>query len=241
MRYFRIEESLNRKIMGHLPQTKDVIHHCDVWETPTFIDNIGYNKIDYTPIVSNLILFPKAKTTDLLDGGGMGFFLKFVMSNKLKSILEKYSENRFQFFECPIFHKGIEYKNYYIINPYKIDMEFIDYGNSKYRYKKRDSEGNRNLTEIRFENFQDFQDFLKILNPMDEFTIKNIALISSLEEHFFALENVEGGRGYFVSENLKNEIEVAGCTGIEFQPIELSFHEWSVSGGERDRVYGKSW
>ena len=227
--------------MGTIPQIKDIIYHCDIWETPTFIDNIGCNKIDFTPIIANPILYAKAKTTDYMFFGSMGFYKKFLMSDKLKNILEKYSENRFQFFECPIFHKNIEYTNYYIINPYKIDMEFIDYGNSKYRYKKRDAEGNRNLTEISFKNFHEFKEFLKILNPMDEFTIKNIALISSLEEHFFALENVEGGRGYFVSENLKNEIEVAGCSGIEFQPIELSFHEWSVSGGERDRVYGKSW
>jgi hypothetical protein len=29
-----------------------------------------------------------------------------------------------------------------------------------------------------------------------------------------------GGIGYYISEKLKNEIEEAGCTGIEFEPVE---------------------
>ena len=38
----------------------------------------------------------------------------------------------------------------------------------------------------------------------------------------------------------KKEIEDAGCTGIEFQPIELSYNEWLMPGGEREKIYGKS-
>jgi hypothetical protein len=241
MRYFRIEGSLNTKIMGHLPQTKDVIHHCDVWETATFIDNIGYKKINFLPIVSNLVLFPKAKTTDLLDGGGIGFSLKFVMSAKLKNILEKYSENRFQFFECPIFHKNIEYKEYYIINPYKIDMEFIDYGKSEIFLMKNTFDKEEKL------NIFTHDEFVKKKKEIDDrgypysIYIDRFIISENIVENFFALENIEGGRGYFVSEKLKQEIEVARCTGIEFQPSELLFNEWSISGGERDKIYGKSW
>lgn len=31
---------------------------------------------------------------------------------------------------------------------------------------------------------------------------------------------MKGVAGYYVSEKVKKEIEEAGCTGIEFQPIE---------------------
>jgi hypothetical protein len=47
------------------------------------------------------------------------------------------------------------------------------------------------------------------------------------------------GENFYVSEKLKQEIEDAGCTDIEFQPIELSYNEWVVSGGEREKIYGK--
>ena len=41
-----------------------------------------------------------------------------------------------------------------------------------------------------------------------------------INENVCTIERVRGGAGYFVSEKLKAEIESAGCTGIEFQPIE---------------------
>ncbi|MEG2334861.1 hypothetical protein [Chryseobacterium sp.] len=42
---------------------------------------------------------------------------------------------------------------------------------------------------------------------------------------FLTLNKVEGGIQYLVSEKLKQEIEDAGCTGIEFQPSYLSLNE----------------
>ena len=53
------------------------------------------------------------------------------------------------------------------------------------------------------------------------------------------LQYVEGGIKYIVSEKLKIEIESAGCTGIEFQPIELSLDEWLMPRGEREKIYDK--
>ncbi len=43
---------------------------------------------------------------------------------------------------------------------------------------------------------------------------------------------------FFVSEKLKQEIEQAGCTGIEFQPSHLSLNEWFHN--EREKIYGKA-
>ena len=34
------------------------------------------------------------------------------------------------------------------------------------------------------------------------------------------MRHVKGAIGYYVSSYLKNEIEDAGCTGIEFEPVE---------------------
>ena len=52
------------------------------------------------------------------------------------------------------------------------------------------------------------------------------------------LQYVEGGIKYVVSDKLKKEIEDSGCTGIEFQPIELSINEW-LQGGEREKIHNK--
>ena len=71
---------------------------------------------------------------------------------------------------------------------------------------------------------------------MEVVTINSIFLNERVNEDFFLLKN---GVKYIVSEKLKQEIEDAGCTGIEFQPVEMSYNEWIAPGGEREKVYGK--
>ena len=42
MKYFTLENSINEKIMGNIPQTKEYIHHCDIWNDPNFIEKFYY-------------------------------------------------------------------------------------------------------------------------------------------------------------------------------------------------------
>ena len=239
MSYFRIRHSLNRKVLGHYPQVKEVKHNCNVWDEPKFIDRIRFTKVDFTPIVSNPVLYAKSKRTDLIAKAGMGFSLKLLISGKLKTILEQYDKHAFQCFQCSVFHKGIEYKDYWIMNAFAIYNEFIDYSRSDVFLMKQTL---RKVRELQIENYSDFQREAKEIKEMGypfNISIKKFSLSEAIEKDFFLLRYIEGGTGYFVSERLKQEIEEAGCTGIEFQPAHLSYDEWVVRGGERDKVYGR--
>ena len=89
-----------------------------------------------------------------------------------------------------------------------------------------------------FESYNDFENYL-IFNKLEgklyfETTIYN----DTLTDDFITIKYAEGGIQYLVSEKLKHEIEDAGCTGIEFQPSEISFNDWLST--EREKIYGKS-
>lgn len=85
----------------------------------------------------------------------------------------------------------------------------------------------------------DFMESVKFhWNKEEIVTIDNILLKDDIKDDFFILRHVEGGIKYIVSENLKQEIEEEGCSGIEFRPIELSYNEWVALGGEREKIYG---
>ena len=239
MRYFRIRHSLDRKVLGHDSQVKEVKHNCNVWDEPKFIDRIRFTKVDFTPIVSNPVLYAKSKRTDLIKWVGVGFGLKLLISGKLKMILEQYGKQVFQRFQCSVFHKGIEYKDYWIMNAFEVNNEFIDYSKSDVFLIKQPR---RKVRELNVENYSDFQREMKQVKEMGypfNVSIKRFSLSENIEKDFFLLRRIEGGVGYFVSERLKQEIEQAGCTGIEFQPAHLSYNEWVARGGERDKVYGK--
>jgi len=244
MKFYSIKNSLDRKILGNYPQVKSYKYHCDIWNDPKFIEQVQYTKVDFEPITANAILHPKSKLTDLIDAGGVGFTLKPLVSKKLKHILENSIKKGLQFFKSPLIFKENLVNDYFVLNMYENKNNLIDIKNSKIKYdKKADDYKFTFRTETKylsFDNYEDFNDALnKALSNNEFFYIEKIELKQNIQENFFMLKNVEGGVQYIASEKLKKEIEDANCTGIEFQPIELSLNEW-LHGGEREKIYGKA-
>lgn len=241
MRYFCITNSLDSKIIGKYMQAEKAQYHCSVWDEPKFIEHIHFEKIDFEPIVANAILYPKAKVTDLISVVSMGFTLKLLMSGKLKSIFEKSRKSGLQFFKSDIIHKGDIISDYWILNAYEVDMQFVDYEKSEIVSIKPKLDGGTYLFTEEIKTLKEFnikKQEAEEFNPGSLY-INKIHLIENIDQDLFVLLHVEGGAKYVVSEKLKNEIEDEGCTGIEFQPVELTLNEWSIQGGPREKIYGK--
>ncbi|MEH6658595.1 imm11 family protein [Leeuwenhoekiella marinoflava] len=238
MKYYSIRESLDKKNVGTYPQVIHARHNCHVWDEPKFIDKFYFTKIDFEPITSNAILEKKAKLTDLISSNGIGFTLKLLISGKLKKILERYSGKKYQFFQAPVIFKNELINDYWLVNSYNFNLEFIDYDKSSINVSIRKKEGG---TEPKSVIASNLDKFMKIVNYHKErneiVTITKVVLKKHIKCDFFALRYVGGGL-FTVSEKLKKEIEGAGCTGIEFMPIELTLNEWLHS--EREKVYEKS-
>ena len=239
MKYYFLNNSLNNKIVGDYDQVIEARHHCNIWEEPNFIDRIDFIKIDFEPIISNAILSKKAVLTDLINAQVIGFSLRLLISSKLKDIIKKYSGEKGQFFKSPVFYKNKEIDEYWIFYPYFFELNSIDYLDSKILIRKRKPEGGTYLEEVKVESEEEFK-VQNLLKKDNEYLfISNLKIKNNFLSDFFFLNNMEGGIRYIVSEKLKQEIEEANCTGIEFQPVELSTVEW-LQGGEREKIYGKA-
>jgi len=240
MKFYAIRNSVNNKIVGDYNQVVTAIHHCDVWENPKFIDRIDFVKIGFEPIISNAVLEKKAKLTDLINANCIGFGLRLLISDKLKHILEKESVNKCQFFKSPVIFQNNKIDNYWLLHPFKFDMEYVDFPKSKISVRvKKDGGG----TEIKNLSINSENEFINSLSfhkeRMEIISITNIRLNDNVNEDFLILRHLEGGIKYIVSETLKEQIELSDCTGIEFQPIGLSLNEWLMPNGEREKIYGK--
>lgn len=239
MKYYSIQHSLNKKILGHYPQIKKIIHNCDIWEDSLFIDKFQHEKIDIKPIISNPVLHSKSKLIDLIDvRGEIGFVNKILIGTKLKSILEKKKPSGLQFFQCSVFKDGIEYDDYWILNYYEINYEFLDYKKSEIFITNNIFDKTSKLEVNNADEFVEKKNEIDLLGYPNGILIDNVVINKDVNIDFFMLNNVESGTKYVVSEKLKKEIDDANCIGIEFQPIELSTNEW-LHGGERERIYGK--
>jgi hypothetical protein len=241
MKYFRIRYTLDPKVRGSQNDTiKDYKYYGDVYD-PKFIGRINFEKVDFNPIPVSPILYSKAKKTDLIQEGGQ-LSGKIVISTKLKNLLHK-NDYGVQYFQNSIFHNEIEDNTYWVVNPYLILDENIDFLKSYiiYEKKKDDFEISYQVEKVNIiiKSFAEYKSKLKEVISNDEimYIEKAELLENSIEVDFFTLKHLIGGN-FYVSGKLKQEIEDAGCTGIEFQPIELSYYEWTAPGGEREKVYG---
>lgn len=64
-------------------------------------------------------------------------------------------------------------------------------------------------------------------------------MMDKVSSEVLILRNVEGRVRYLASQKLKEEVEKAGLTGIEFQPVVVPSADW-LQGGHRKKVYGKA-
>ena len=74
--------------------------------------------------------------TDLIYLQDTGFTFTKLISGKLKSILERQRNNGLQFIQCSVFKDDIEYKDYWLLNMYEFNQEYIDIENSTIYYEK---------------------------------------------------------------------------------------------------------
>ncbi len=246
MRYYTIQYSNNLKIIGKYPQTKSIKYNCHVWDDPRFIEHVHFEKIDFEPITANAILQLKSKQTDLINtNSSIGFSKKLLVSEKLKTILLKNRATGLQFFRAPIIQNNLIIEDYWILNMYEFNNDYVDISKSKVFYNKKAVDYKLSFNTIKeqiyFDTFQQFeQKKIQLWSDNEEIIIiEKINLhAESIKEDFFMIDHIFG-KLFFISERLKQEIEETGCSGIEFQPIELSYNEWTASEGERERVYGK--
>ncbi|QLC67554.1 hypothetical protein LPB248_14950 [Flavobacterium sp. LPB0248] len=238
MKYYFIRHSLNKRILGHYPQIKNIIHYYTTEEAPLFIDQFNFGKTNLNLIISNITLHPTSKATDYIDvKGEIGFLFKLLISGKLKSILEKNKTLGIQFFPCTVFKNNIEYTDYWVLNYYGINYQFLDFKNSAFFVTTKFDKTNK-LDIDNENNFIEKQKEIAKEGYPKGLLIDKIEIKKNNAEHFFIIQNTEDGIQYIASEKLKKEIEEANCTGIEFQPIELSLREW-LHGGEREKIYEK--
>jgi hypothetical protein len=241
MKYFALEASLNKKVLGNYPQIKGFLHHCDVEEEANFIDKFIFEKIEIQPVLSNVVLHSKSNLTDFIDTfGDIGFNFSYIISSRFKNILDQFNTFGFQYFKTYIIQNNKNFENYWQTNIYVFPFNFIDFEKSNFILKDRDINRNVIIETINFNNINEFNLFVCKVKYPKMISFKNIFFNENMNLDFFVLRYTEGGHKGIVSERLKNELEKNEISGIEFRPIEISFSDWIISGGEREKIYGKS-
>ncbi|WP_412468547.1 imm11 family protein [Pedobacter sp. KLB.chiD] len=224
--YYRIRHSLSPKIVGDINQIQRS-KLPDNWENnPSFIENIEFKRVDFEPIMATGILYKKAKLTDLIRTIPVGFTRKLLISPALKKIFQTYDQSMFQYFECSV-EKDNQQFEYWVVSPTKPMYNYVDFEKSRVVTMKRKVEGGTFLEPVAVDSQDEFLDYLSSEGGDSwKTTIDHVYIKEDTVDDVFALGNVDGGVGYYASENFKTAIEQHGFTGIEFAPSHLNSIEW---------------
>ena len=213
--FYRIEPGLDEKVTGiDDVQASSAIYPINIWD-PIYINQWGHTLIPDYVVLPIPKIKTKAKLTDLMSVYFTGSSYRLTISSRLKEILEKNVHGNIQFIPITIYYKKKYLSDYWLTNILSFDNENgVNYKHSLI-YERN---GENKIITI-----NNFEDFIKKQNELiwpNNLFIEKLVFNKIIDEEVCTIERVRGGAGYFVSEKLKQEIELAGCTGIEFLPIE---------------------
>lgn len=215
--YYRIKRATGLDKIGDVDeQFQDAVYPVPV-DHPDFLGKVFLKEINVEKIIPAYPkLKSKAKRTDLIGGTWYGNVGWLLMSGKLKSIIEKEKHKGLQFVKTHITHKGKQFDDYWFTNTFNFDMDKVDFLKSELilydfsDYSKK--------VPISFSDNILFENYVRQLKFPQAVIIDKI--VFNTMNNLVIIDRVSGAIGYYVSERLKDEIEYAGCTGIDFEPIE---------------------
>lgn len=168
-----------------------------------------------------------------------GFTPKLLVRDSFKTILEEFGKVLFQYFPCDVLSKNI-INNYWLASPLITKLENVDFELSEVETRKSNPKGGSLLERVEITTHIEFNDYLKSQGSSSwKTTISRVVIKNNVKDDIFAITNVGGGVGYFVSEKFKKTVEDQKLTGIEFMPSNLRLVEW-LQGGIREKIYGKA-
>jgi hypothetical protein len=221
MKFFRITESTDLKVVGKFPQRMG-----DYYSGVTSNEIEGkvlYEEVQMFTEISEKVFVPKlelkhgSKLTDVIS---FSINFDFFISEKLKSIFEKYNQNNFQYIPTVLKKKEKVFKYFFMrgMGSYNINnCCHIDFSRTEILMFKSTWDVDYSFkvkSEIEF-----FEIIEKTKLPY-HVAIKWPKLKDNIPEHLFALEHVYHGYQVFISEELKLILEKEKITGIRYLELD---------------------
>ena len=214
MKYYIYEWTTNTKVVGCVSWGQLELDESKVMTS--FLASMKY--IDKNPNLK-MSFYKRAKITDVMRCFNIGLVNNAIISERDKSILEKFNLQSCQFFKIDILNSKTN-KNYFVLhfynNPFSYAIE-IDFEKSTFF----ESDLVETLSEENriFHTVIDYNDYLrqeKVLKAnMLSLLIDKIVFKKTVSPQLDMFTLFPKDDKIYVSENLKNELVNAGISGLE--------------------------
>ena len=215
MKYYRLKNSTDLKLIGKFPQSWEVKAIGDIQKD--IITGDGF--INFKFKLPEIILDKKAQPTSYISvvAFSKGFL---ALENSFAEFLKQYTGN-IQTWDLEVYHKHHTLNTFCLFYLSKTSQkQTVNFEQSQFYLGKH---GDRlfNAKVLEINNYDEYLQKVSMYRGGTYF-IKPSKLVldfSNCKEHLIRNINILYGSGYFVSEDLKRLIEQKGFTGLEFQEI----------------------
>ena len=214
MKYFKITQNTDSKIIGNYPQVKDLKINFHEARASQWGKIDEWKSDDDIPDLNNFLLQTKSKFTDCLSSDFVTENYGLFISEKCKQIFEKFTING-NFYGATIY--DLDKKKLYNFLWYeygaisKVDFKvsvFVEYESNKEQYGET----------LSIDDFEDYKvKFRKLYTEKEEWDIVPKTL--KFNEYFDVTPAF--GIGLICNENVKNTIEENHLTGFDFRTIDV--------------------
>lgn len=209
--YFKIDFATTEKEVGSTYPQSQTARHPVHTDDPRYIgkQDIGCSLPAAT--LPEPVLHPDAKRTDLISNTSLGS--RLLVSTRLKTLMQPHLQKAFTQILPVTLHHLIEAIGYWLLNPVSFHMDLIDYSRSEIWLH---TVGNTKVERLNFDSHAAFEEYRQKLVLPERAHIEKPVFLATAQQDFVQLRFVAGGIGFYVSQNLKEEIENAECTGLRF-------------------------
>ncbi len=224
MKFWRLYNSAEKEV-GFVPQIVEPVFD-GYYTDKNQLWNMYLNPIDTSTIIPKGQLHKRAKLTDLMSVSfGAG---DLYLSNKLRAIIESFPTIGVQFADTEIITKTGQYLKANIIHPYNTNHSFLEVPQCEFRVSN--IMGDIIYEVLKFKTITDFIDkknaliksnkMYQDINLQKSISISKAVIKENVNYGIFSIFDITyGGFGFFVSQQLKDEILNSKCTGIIFREV----------------------
>ncbi|TKC00799.1 imm11 family protein [Pedobacter cryophilus] len=212
MSFYKLEYSSDEEVIGKTaPQSQEFVSLIPV-DHPNHLWSV-WGELPDDIYIPDSILHRKAKVTDLISSSPIYYP---IISDKLKNILAKHRSTGLKFLPTHLIVKDKKI-DYWLMNAYKFDYQYIDFKKS---IINKVGIGRVKIETLKINSASELETAIKkIVSPNTGVSvwIDKLVLQDNIPDEMIFIDRFKGSN-YYVSESLKEEIENANCTGIDFVP-----------------------
>ncbi len=215
--YYTISTVAGGKSTNNIYPQVQTMHNGYKYDAPNSCRNLDYFTIPtFYPNLHSFELHQKTKVTDFISAVTLSN--GFLISEKVKKVVEGFRLSEYCFFDASIVYKTKKHTNYFYFNHYGDLTQYIDFEKTNFVILDM----SEIVESVKFRNEKDLTTkYSEVVKLLQQIRTKKIHFVENFEIPYDIFHLHKADTRTYISHRLKTALEEANITGIEIVPTDV--------------------